>query len=327
MKNSILYISEAEISKVLLSADVIEVVDGVFSSLNDDKVVFAENMLLSSGVKKNNRFIAMSVSLPELGVLGLKWISVYMEPEPGFPFSHGNLIVINDAKTAAPLAILGASGITAMRTAGGHAVVGAKYLSVKKPDVLTFIGCGNQGKSGIRGFLTEFPSIKEIRVYDQYVPGCEDVKEIYGDQVNVTICKSAREAVEGAKIVVVVTSSKEVLVTSDMIEPGMTVIGLHGFVDLDLDLVTKADKWILGYKGEDIPNIIREPEMLHGKRIAEELVWADLPEVIRGAKSGRTNDNEIILFSHMGMAVLDIACANMAYQRALQKGLGTKLEI
>ena len=327
MNHTILAISEEEVAQLISPAEVIDTVEKVFVQAANGKLMLGENSFLPSGLQPGNRFIAMPVSLPEQQVLGLKWISIYQDPAPGLPFSHGNVIILNDGRTASPLAVVAADQITTMRTAGGHSVVAARHLANPNPKCLAFIGCGSQGKHGIRGFLEEFPSLEEVRVFAQPLESCRAAEELFGDRVHVRICSTARQAVEGAPLVLVATSSKEVLVHADMIAPGATVLGISAFQDLDPALISRADKWVLGLLEEDRNNILSNPAMSHGVPLSEEQVWAELPQIILGEKPGREREDEIILFSHMGMGAFDVACAYTVLERARQTGLGTAIQL
>ena len=63
-------------------------------------------------------------------------------------------------------AIIEATPITTMRTGGGHAVVAAKYLARRDSSVLTIVGCGEEARAAIRGFLAIFPGLKQLRLCD-----------------------------------------------------------------------------------------------------------------------------------------------------------------
>lgn len=325
--DKILYLSEKDVSAVLSRRDVIDTVEEIFRQAGEDKLLLGTNSFLSAGDGKNNRFIAMPVSIPEQNILGLKWINIYNQPAPGYPFSHGNLVLVNDTATGSPLAIVSASNITAMRTAGGHGVVAAKYLSKKNPRSLAIIGCGGQGRNGAGGFLEQFPSLREIRLYDAYPAACEAVAGQYQGRARFQICRTPEEAVRHSDIVLTCSSSQEVLVEKDWIEKGMTLISINAFSDLSPEATKLADKWVLGVYQEDRHNILSNPELSHGIKLDESKVYAQMPEIIKGEKPGREHENEIILYSHMGMGAFDVACAHIAYKRALEKGLGVSLEV
>lgn len=323
----ILYLSERDVRDVLSRRDIIDTVEEIFKQAGNGTILLGNNSFLPTGDGKRNRFIAMPVSIPEGQVLGLKWINIYDEPAEGYPFSHGNLVLVNDTRTGAPLAIVSATNITTMRTAGGHGVIAAKYLARKDPGVLSVIGCGGQGRSGIGGFLEQFPSLEEIRLYDAYPAACKEAASLYEGKARFVICPTPEAAVRGSDIVVTCSSSRKVLVQEEWIEKGMTVIAINAFNDLSPGMTELADKWVLGVCQEDIHNILSNPDMSQGMQLDREKVHADMPEIISGRKPGRTSEEEIILYSHMGMGAFDVACANIAYTRAKEKGIGIPLEV
>jgi ornithine cyclodeaminase/alanine dehydrogenase-like protein (mu-crystallin family) len=59
----------------------------------------------------------------------------------------------------------------------------------------------------------------------------------------------------------------------------------------------------------------------------EEHVRAELGEVLAGLKPGRQDEGELTLFRSLGLAIEDIAAAQLAVARALQAGLGTEVEL
>lgn len=326
-KKEILYLSEKDVQTVLSRRDVIDTVEKIFRQAGEKSIVLGSNSFLSVGNGKPNNFIAMPVSIPEEKVLGLKWINIYNEPAQGYPFSHGNLVLVNDTETGSPLAIVSATNITTMRTAGGHGVIGAKYLARKNPEKLAVIGCGGQGRNGIGGFLEQFPTLKEIRLYDAYPAACEAAAALYEGKAEFKICSEPKVAVEGCDILLTCSSSREVLVQKEWIEKGMTIIAINAFNDISPEVTELADKWVLGVYQEDNHNILSKPDLTHGVKLDGNKVYADMPEIISNQKQGRENDDEIILYSHMGMGAFDVACANIAYTRAKERGIGVRLEV
>ena len=47
--------------------------------------------------------------------------------------------------------------------------------------------------------------------------------------------------------------------------------------------------------------------------------------MVAGKKSGRTSDDEIILYESAGLALLDVGIGHWVYRRALSRGLGTEM--
>ena len=144
---------------------------------------------------------------------------------------------------------------------------------------------------------------------------------------NFKICGTPQEAVSGSDIVLTCSSSREILVESRWIERGMTLISINAFNDLSPEVTKLADKWVLGVYGEDTHNILKNPDMSHQVLLDRDRVHADIPEILSGKKAGRERDDEIILYSHMGMGAFDVACAEIAYRRAKEQSIGVWLEV
>ena len=55
--------------------------------------------------------------------------------------------------------------------------------------------------------------------------------------------------------------------------------------------------------------------------------FEDVGEIIRGITPGRTNEDEIFIYSVGGMPVEDVAWATKVYRNAVRDGIGTKLNL
>jgi ornithine cyclodeaminase len=52
-------------------------------------------------------------------------------------------------------------------------------------------------------------------------------------------------------------------------------------------------------------------------------IHAEIGEIVAGKKTGRTNPNEVTLYKSVGIAVQDVATAQLVYRKALARGAGT----
>jgi ornithine cyclodeaminase/alanine dehydrogenase-like protein (mu-crystallin family) len=66
---------------------------------------------------------------------------------------------------------------------------------------------------------------------------------------------------------------------------------------------------------------------LKAGRVSRDDVHAELGEVVAGTKAGRKDDDELIVFDSTGMALQDVAAAVLVYQRALNAGLESRIEL
>ena len=137
---------------------------------------------------------AMPSYLRELDVVAMKWVSGYPDnPARGLPAISG-LIIVNDASTGVPLAVLNAAEITAARTA---AASGACVQAFAPADwsVVAVLGCGEQGRYHCEVFRTLNPEC-EIRTYD---PVTERARDVCSGAI---VMDDPRAAVAGADVVV-----------------------------------------------------------------------------------------------------------------------------
>lgn len=319
--DELLLLNEQDVSKLLTPKDAIAAAEDTFLHAGLGDITVGEMALLYADFQNKNSFHSMPAVLHHRNYAGVKWISTFAAPLPGYPFSHGNLIILSDIATGSPVALIGATNITTMRTAGGHGVVQAKYLCNPKPKVLTIFGCGSQARAGIKGFLKQFPTLKQIRLFSLSRAPMEKVKnELFG-KVEVVICGSPAEAVSGSNLILMASGSESILVSAEMIKPGTTIIGLEGFRDLDPRIGKLADKWYLGYRKPDA-YIIHSPKLNPGNYLSIEDVFGDMTEVLTGNIPGREREDEIIVSTHMGMGAHDVNCAATIYERAREKNIG-----
>jgi ornithine cyclodeaminase/alanine dehydrogenase len=137
---------------------------------------------------------AMPAYLRELDVVAMKWVSGFPgNPARGLAAISG-LIVVNDAETGVPLAVLDAAEITAARTAAASGVCVQAFA----PDgwsSAAVLGCGEQGRYHCSMLRTLNPGC-EIRAYDVVAEHAHAVCD------GAVVCDDARAAVAGAQVVV-----------------------------------------------------------------------------------------------------------------------------
>lgn len=324
IREELLFLSERDVETLLMPGDAIEAAEDTFRQIGLGNITVGEMALMYADDTEKNNFHSMPAILRHKGYAGVKWIGTFGAPLPGYPFSHGNLVILSDIRTGSPAAVVGATRITAMRTAGGHGVVQAKHLANPDPTVLTVMGCGAQARAGVLGFLTQFPSLRQIRVFSRSRPPMERLRQDLDGRAETVLCASPEEALKGSNLILMASGAQVPLVTWDMLRPGTTVLGMEGFRDLDPEIGRRAGKWFLGYHAPD-KYILRSPRLNPGLTLREEDVFGDMTELLTGKIPGREREDEIIVSTHMGMGAHDVNCAIAVYQRAQRRGMGRTL--
>ena len=250
-KTKFLYLSEQEVKSLLTQEDAIRAAEEAFRNVGNGAITIGRMTLMTVDPAEKNNFHIMPAVMHERNIAGMKWIGTFGAPLPGYPFSHGNLIILSSTETGLPLAVVGATGITAMRTAGGHGVVQAKLLANPDQKRLSVFGCGVQARSGICGFLQQFPDIQQVRIFSRSEEPIAAVREQWKSHVEVVSCHSAEEALEESNLVLMASGAWKPLLHKEHLRPGMTIIGIEGFRDMDPEISRRA-KWYLGCRDTDI---------------------------------------------------------------------------
>jgi len=319
----VLFLDRGTTEKLLSYPLVWKAVERVFASDGNGAMFAPRKEFIQVG--ERSQLFPMSACLYDLGVAGVKWTNFYPLNPSGYPTCWSHILILSYLEDGRPYAILDATGITNYRTAGGHAVIASKYLANPAPRVLGVAGCGAQGLSAVRGFSRMY-DLAEIRIFtgrrSRERCGAMLEKEI---PVPIRFVDSGREMAEGCDIIVTATTAPKPVLLAEDIPKGCFVAGMNSFIDLDPRFSTEADKWVLGQRDTDREEILEDP-LLAG-RLREEDVCASLGEIVCGRKAGRENPEERIVFTHMGMASLDISVADELVRLAVKNHMGQWLRL
>jgi ornithine cyclodeaminase len=238
--------------------------------------------------------------------------------------SHQGTVTLFDGQFGAPLAILDASAITAVRTAAVSAVA-TRLLARADARVLAILGAGVQGKAHLRA-LPPVREFDEVRVYS---PTVAHARETAGETAQVA--SSAEEAVRGADVVVLATSAREPVIRREWLAPGAHVnaVGASLPSARELDVETVAACALFCDSRESLRNEAGEYLLAvqQGAITGEDHVRAELGEVLAGTAPGRRSAEELTVFRSLGLAVEDLAAAERAVARARELGIGTEVAL
>jgi len=260
-------------------------------------------------------------------VAGLKWIgSKHDNPERAGLERASALIVLNDAETHYPVAVMEGAFISAARTAAVTAVA-ARHLAQRNFRTLACVGCGPIGRQQVMTLLEQFPSVAALWLYDlketAAVALTEEVVARH-PKLDVHIAADAESAVRAGDVVVTATVADRPWLPAAWLRPGSLLCNVS-IMDAAKDVFLSADKVVV----DDWDQCNREGKVIHQLTtegsFSRERLHAELGQVVTGERPGRESDDEIILLNPMGMAVIDVACAKAIYDRARQAKIGTWL--
>lgn len=261
---------------------------------------------------------------------GIKVLSVVDDPGEFGVDSHQGGVMIFDPASGAPLALCEAGAITAVRTAAASALA-TDRLARPEAETLAVLGAGAQASSHIEAML-EVRSISVLRVWSRDPEKARVFADEQSEQhgIRIDVASDIASAVEGAGIVCTTTSAREPILFSEMLEPGMHVNAVGASIpswrEIDSGVVPLVS--LFTDRRESLANEAGEfIEAVEKGLVQSGLVVPEIGEILNGDHPGRTSETEITLFRSLGLAVEDIASAQLVYQRALERGVGVQVEL
>jgi ornithine cyclodeaminase/alanine dehydrogenase len=267
---------------------------------------------------------AMPAYIPALKSAGVKWDSGYPDNyKRGLPYITG-LLTLNDAETGIPYAVMDCTWITAMRT-GAATAVAAKYLARPESSSVGILGCGVQGHSNLQALAVSF-SLRRVLAFDSDPAQAGRLANYAREQLGLdaVIANTARAAVDGVDMVV--TAGPILHTPHATIKRGWWNEGAFAsLVDFDSywegAALHEADKFCT----DDVPQFEHYRSMGYFQDTPR--VHATVGELVAGKKRGRETAAERTMTCNLGLAVDDMATAPLVYQRAIERGVGTWLEL
>jgi len=322
--SGILYLSRADVEAAAPSMpEIIAAVEAAFVEKGHGRAEMPPKPGIHTGP---NAFIhAMPAFLPALRAAGIKWISGYPEnPKRGLPYISG-LLILNDPDTGFPIAVMDATWITAMRT-GAASAVAAKYLARPDASALAILACGAQGRSNLLGLREVCPNLTTVLAYDINPAAQEayvtEMKQRTG--LEVVGVASPREAVCEADLIATsgpIIKDPKPVIPAAWFRKGAFAVALDYDSYWKPEALAAADKFCT----DDLPQLNYYRSLGYFKNLPD--IYADLAEIVIGAKPGRERDDERCFAMHLGLAIEDLATAPLVLARARELGLGTPLAL
>ena len=297
----------------------------------------------------DRRFMAMPAYLGgKFDMAGMKWYGSNVEnKEKGLPRSI-LMLILNDKDTGAPLAFMSANILSAYRT-GAVPGVGFKYFAKEDAETIGIIGPGVMSKTALAAAIAVRPSIKTVKVkgrgkasLDKFIKWA---KAEY-PELNIYAVETNEEAVRDADIVSVSTStptgdpSLYPYIAEEWIKPG-AIIESTAALRFDDDFIINRARTVTdniklyeaweeemkpnAYNTVPIPAVHVEDLIAEGKMTSDQI--DDLGDVLLGNVPVHRKKDEIVIYSVGGMPTEDVAWGTMVYRNALEKGIGTKLNL
>jgi alanine dehydrogenase len=260
--------------------------------------------------------------------LAVKVVSVRNEnPGRGLPRINA-LVVLVDAATGIPAAVMDGRHLTAFRT-GAASGVATDVLAHPDAAVLAMIGAGAQAPAQILA-VTAVRPIRRVLVYARHAHAVRaliaQMEQRCEPALEFAAAESAEAAVREADVVCTATTSRTPVFDGAELRPGVHLNGVGSYrpdmCELDVTTLQRADRIVVDQRAAARDEAGELIQAIADKAIPESAIDAELGEVIAGMKPGRERAEQITLFKSVGNAVQDAAVAQAIVARAERDGVG-----
>jgi ornithine cyclodeaminase len=237
--------------------------------------------------------------------------------------------VLADVQTGYPLLLSELTVTTALRTAAMSALA-ARWMARTDSRVMALIGNGAQSEFQAIAFH-HMLGVREFRLYDVDGQATEklarNLHALGEKNMQVKLCGSVADAVEGADIVTTLTADKRnaIILTPEMVLPGMHLNAVGGDcpgkTELHVDILRRSDaRVVVEYQ----PQSRVEGEI---QQLPIDFPVTEFADVLRGAAPGRLSPAEVTIFDSVGFALADYSALRYLYTLQQQQNRSQKIDL
>lgn len=315
-----LFLTEREVAQLLPMNECIDVLDEAFAHAGAGQVEIKPRSRIRM---PNGFFHFMAAADAQHRVFGYKAYPSFSGPG-GSKF----VVMLYDFDSGQLLACLEAGRLGQIRT-GAASGLATRYMARDSAATVGVIGSGFQARSQLEAVCVA-RNIKQAQVYSRRQERREEFAQQMSQrlELEVTAAASAQECVAGADVVITITSARDPVLEGAWLAPGAHVNAAGGNHwqrrEVDEEVVTRSEVIVV----DDLDQAKIECGDLMWPEARGTLRWDmahELQDVIAGRVKGRNSEQGITLFESMGVALEDIAAAQLVYRKAREQGIGQEL--
>ncbi len=294
------------------------------------EVIFPDKIVQIFNQETQERINCLPATLTSEKVCGMKWVSVFPPNVSLYGLQNLTaLFVLSEIEKGFPLAVLEGTLASNIRV-GTMGAIAAKYLAPPSPEVIGFIGSGEQSKMHLLAMKAVRPGITRCRIgaktveeEEQFI---EQMAPILPGMSFLGTKTDLEQAIRDADIIVTATSAQAPLLKADWMKPGSFYSHIGGWED-EYAVAQRCQKIVCDHWDTVKHRTQTLSRMYKEGLLRDKDIYADLDELVAGDKPGRDDMNECIYFNAVGLAYVDIGIAWAMYQRASERGFGQLLTL
>jgi ornithine cyclodeaminase/alanine dehydrogenase-like protein (mu-crystallin family) len=320
---SLLVLSEHEVERLLDMESCIEAMAEVLGSLARGELFLPLRFVARPPEAPSFMGLMPAYRGGDSATWALKEIVVNPKnPERGLD-SHQGGVLLHDGDTGRLVAVLNGSPITAIRTAAASGVA-TRALANPGAERVAILGAGVQARAHVDAMRAVLDD-PEIRIWSRTVEAAERL----ATEVGATVAPSADAALFGAEVVCTATSAREPIVERRWLARGAHVnaVGACFPTVRELDTETVATSSFFTDRRESALNEAGDYVIAASEgAVGPDHIKAEIGEVVAGLHPGREHEDELTVFKSLGIAVEDLAAAELVVRRAREQGVGTEVD-
>ena len=246
----------------------------------------------------------------------------------GLPTIQG-IVLLFDAESGVPLAVLDSIEITILRT-GAATAAAAKKLARSDSAIATICGCGEQGRVQLEAIAGVLP-IERAWAFDADPERARLFAEGRSRELSIAVrpTMDLASAFRESDVCVTCTPSRTAFIQNADVRPGtfLAAVGADSAGKQELDPAILARAKVVVDSIEQCAEIGELHHAIQKGLMRREDVYAELAEIVDGGKPGRTSGEEITVFDSTGTALEDVAAAAAVYEKAVALGRGVRFEV
>jgi ornithine cyclodeaminase/alanine dehydrogenase-like protein (mu-crystallin family) len=326
---SVLIVSQSEVTRMLPMPECIEAMAEALMAVGRGEVVLPLRQVVPLP-HHLGALASMPVYAESPRGMAVKVIAVFPGNHGTAFDSHQGAVLLFEGEHGSLQAILDASEVTAIRTAAVSGVA-TRLLAREDAGDLSILGSGVQARTHLAAMLA-VRRIHRVRVWSPTPEKRERFAEREGRRHGITVeaVARAREAVAEADLICTTTSSREPVLKGEWLAPGAHVNAVGSSIRSARELDTGAVMRSRLFVDRRESTLAEAGDFLFPKAegaIGDDHIRGEIGEILLGRLRGRESDEEITLFKSLGIAVEDLAAAQLVYARAVEQGVGTWVEL
>lgn len=246
--------------------------------------------------------------------------------ELGLPTIQG-AILLADGSNGVLLAILDSIEVTLRRTAAASALA-AKHLARPQSETLLICGCGEQGRAHVTA-LGEALALRRCLLWDSNVDRAHKLAREVAGEMEVVAVRDLEQAAASADVITTCTTAREPFLDVEHVRPG-TFLAAVGADNPDKSEIAPRLMARATMVADSLAQCAAMGDLrhaIHAGAMTEADVHAELGQILAGARPGRRDPTEIIIFDSTGTGLQDVAVAAVAYERCNAAGGGRRIAL